>query len=76
MSELFMTIGEDLPVLVDYDYENIEEIVIVNAVCIKDINIMNLLNANTLETISQNIFDSFDKELQEPEREDDDEYMH
>jgi outer membrane protease len=81
MSNLLMTIGEGLTVLVDYDYEpeesqswtepKVSESVTINAVCIYDINIMDNLDQKTIEEIEQKVFDSFDKELQEP----DDEYV-
>jgi hypothetical protein len=71
MSELYMVIGGGLPVLADYDYDDNEKTVIVNAVYIDDTDIKDILSNLTLEEIDQNIFDSFDKELQEP----DDEYI-
>jgi len=88
MSELFMTIGEDLPVLVDYDYQPEEsgdletpvvaESVTINAVCVGDIDIMDLLRDSVINDISDQVLEGFDKEEQEPEPEriDDDEYMH
>jgi hypothetical protein len=69
MSELLMTIGEGLTVLVDYDYEDNEKTVLVNAVYIDDTDIIDILSNDVLEKVVQNVFDSFDKELQEPERE-------
>jgi hypothetical protein len=79
MSELLMTIGEGLTVLVDYDYQASErgdketppvnESVAINAVCVDDIDIFDILSQITIEKIELKIFDSYDKELQEPERE-------
>ena len=71
MSELYMIIGVGLPVLADYDYDDNEKTVLVNAVYIDDTDIKDILSNLTLEEIDQNVFDSFDKELQEP----DDEYI-
>jgi hypothetical protein len=81
MSDLLMTIGEGLTVLVDYDYEPEEagdeftppvpQSVGIYLVLVGDSNILNILSEHAIETIEQNIFDSFDKELQEP----DDEYV-
>lgn len=83
MSDKFMRIGEDLPVLVNYDYQPsetgdeetppVKDGVTINAICVGDIDIMSLLNQRCLDDIENEIFDSFDKELQEPER--DDEYI-
>jgi hypothetical protein len=77
MSDLLMTIGEGLTVLVDYDYQPAErgdqetppvnESVEINAVCVDDIDIFDVLSQITIETIELKIFDSFDKELQEPD---------
>tara|TARA_R110000772_G_scaffold170373_5_gene282298 strand:- start:620 stop:841 length:222 start_codon:yes stop_codon:yes gene_type:complete len=69
MSELYMVIGGGLPVLADYDYDDNEKTVVVNAVYIDDTDIKDILSNLTLEEIDQNIFDSFDKELQEPDYE-------
>jgi hypothetical protein len=79
MSELHMLIGEDLPVLVDFDYNasekgdfytpSVTEEVEITSVCVGDIDIIDLLNESTIKIIEQNVFDSFDKEQQEPERE-------
>ena len=79
MSDLYMLIGEDLPVLVDFDYSayekgdfytpSVPEEVEITSVCVGDIDIIDLLNESTIKIIEQNVFDSFDKELQEPERE-------
>ena len=69
MSELLMTIGEGLTVLVDYDHYENEDTVIVITVTINDTDIKGILNHKTIETIEQNVFDSFDKELQEPDYE-------
>tara|TARA_R110000796_G_C14339555_1_gene410195 strand:- start:317 stop:538 length:222 start_codon:yes stop_codon:yes gene_type:complete len=69
MSELYMVIGGGLPVLVDYDYDDNEKTVIVNAVYIDDTDIKDILTSDVIETIEQNVFDSFDKELQEPDYE-------
>jgi hypothetical protein len=66
-----MVIGGGLPVLVDYDYDDNEKTVVVNAVYIDDTDIKDILSNLTLEEIDQKVFDSFDKELQEP----DDEYI-
>jgi hypothetical protein len=71
MSDLLMTIGEGLTVLVDYDYDEHEKTVFVSAVYVDDTDIIDILSNEILETIIQNVFDSFDKELQEP----DDEYI-
>ena len=71
MSELYMSIGGGLTVLADYDYDDNEKTVVINAVYIDDTDIKDILSNLTLEEIDQNIFDSFDKELQEP----DDEYV-
>ena len=71
MSELYMVIGGGLPVLVDYDYDDNEKTVVINAVYIDDTDVKDMLTGNLIETIEQNVFDSFDKELQEP----DDEYV-
>jgi hypothetical protein len=71
MSELYMIIGGGLTVLADYDYDDNEKTVVINAVYIDDTDIKDILSNLTLEEIDQNIFDSFDKELQEP----DDEYI-
>ena len=75
-----MQIGEGLTVLVDYDYQLLEtgdqytppvaEGVTINAVCVESrrgIDIKDILSNLTLEEIDQKIFDSFDKELQEPD---------
>jgi|TARA_R110000823_G_scaffold104060_2_gene221813 hypothetical protein len=69
MSELYMVIDGGLTLLADYDYDDNEKIVIVNAVYIDNTDIMDILHNEILETIMQNIFDSFDKELQEPDYE-------
>tara|TARA_R110000851_G_scaffold320320_1_gene485121 strand:+ start:66 stop:305 length:240 start_codon:yes stop_codon:yes gene_type:complete len=79
MSELLMEIGDGLKVLIDWDWHIdeseswtkpiVRESVAINAVCVDDIDIIDMLSDSTIETIEQNIFDSFDKELQEPERE-------
>ena len=66
-----MSIGGGLTVLADYDYDDNEKTVVINAVYIDDTDIKDILSNLTLEEIDQNIFDSFDKELQEP----DDEYV-
>jgi hypothetical protein len=71
MSELYMVIGGRLPVLADYDYDDNEKTVVINAVYIDDTDVKDILTGNLIETIEQNVFDSFDKELQEP----DDEYI-
>jgi len=83
MSDLFMTIGEDLPVLVDYDYQPAEsgdqetppvhEGVTINAVFVGDADIKDMIKQGYIDYIAQAVFDSFDEELQEPER--DDEYI-
>jgi hypothetical protein len=64
-----MVIDGGLTLLADYDYDDNEKIVIVNAVYIDNTDIMDILHNEILETIMQNIFDSFDKELQEPDYE-------
>tara|TARA_R110000787_G_scaffold150145_2_gene264070 strand:+ start:1410 stop:1631 length:222 start_codon:yes stop_codon:yes gene_type:complete len=69
MSELYMVIGGGLPVLADYDYDDNEKTVIVNAVYIDDTDIKDILTSDVIETIEQSVFDSFDKELQEPDYE-------
>jgi hypothetical protein len=79
MSELYMLIGEDLPVLVGFDYiasekgdfytPSVPEEVEITSVCVGDIDIIDLLNESTIKIIDIKIFNSFDKELQEPERE-------
>ena len=79
MSELLMIIGDGLTVLVDYDYQPSEtgdqytppvaEGVSVNAVCLNNTDIVSLLSYMIIDDIEQKVFDSFDKELQEPERE-------
>jgi hypothetical protein len=66
-----MVIGGRLPVLADYDYDDNEKTVVINAVYIDDTDVKDILTGNLIETIEQNVFDSFDKELQEP----DDEYI-
>ena len=71
MSELYMVIGGGLPVLADYDYDDNEKTVVINGVYIDDTDIIDILSNDVLETVVQNVFDSFDKELQEP----DDEYV-
>jgi hypothetical protein len=71
MSELYMIIGGGLPVLADYDYDDNEKTVVINAVYIDDTDIKDILTSDVIEAIEQNVFDSFDKELQEP----DDEYI-
>ena len=69
MSDLLMTIGDGLAVLVDYDYDHSEDTVNVNAVYIDDADIIDMLKHEVIDSIVAYIFDSFDKELQEPERE-------
>ena len=69
MSELYMVIGGGLPVLADYDYDDNEKTVVVNAVYIDDTDIIDILSNDVLETVVQNVFDSFDKKLQEPDYE-------
>tara|TARA_R110000772_G_scaffold190788_1_gene301607 strand:+ start:1156 stop:1377 length:222 start_codon:yes stop_codon:yes gene_type:complete len=69
MSELYMVIGGGLPVLADYDYDDNEKTVLINAVFIDDTDIKDILTSDVIETIEQNVFDSFDKELQEPDYE-------
>tara|TARA_R110000868_G_scaffold409032_1_gene693738 strand:- start:25053 stop:25274 length:222 start_codon:yes stop_codon:yes gene_type:complete len=69
MSELYMVIGGRLPVLADYDYDDNEKTVVINAVYIDDTDVKDILTGNLIETIEQNVFDSFDKELQEPDYE-------
>jgi hypothetical protein len=69
MSELYMVIDGGLTLLADYDYDDNEKIVIVNAVYIDNTDILDILHDGILETIHENIFDSFDKELQEPDYE-------
>jgi hypothetical protein len=71
MSDLLMTIGEGLTVLVNYDYDDNEKTVLVSAVYVDDTDIIDILSNEVLETVVQNILDSYDKELQEP----DDEYV-
>tara|TARA_R110000850_G_scaffold7246_2_gene26862 strand:+ start:500 stop:721 length:222 start_codon:yes stop_codon:yes gene_type:complete len=71
MSELYMVIGGGLPVLVDYDYDDNEKTVVINAVYIDDTDIIDILSQKVIVEMEQHIFDSFDKELQEP----DDEYI-
>jgi hypothetical protein len=71
MSELYMIIGGGLPVLADYDYDDNEKTVIVNAVYIDNTDIIDILSQKVIVEMEQHIFDSFDKELQEP----DDEYI-
>jgi hypothetical protein len=66
-----MIIGGGLPVLADYDYDDNEKIVTINAVYVDDTDIIDILSNKVLETVVQTIFDSLDKELQEP----DDEYI-
>ena len=83
MSELFMTIGEDLPVLVDYDYQPSEpgdqetppvaEGVTINAVFVGHADIKDMIKQEYIDNIAQAVFDSFEEELQEPEH--DDEYI-
>tara|TARA_R110000850_G_scaffold255542_1_gene381360 strand:+ start:488 stop:730 length:243 start_codon:yes stop_codon:yes gene_type:complete len=71
VGELKLIVNEGLPVTVDYDYDDDDKSVVINKVFLNDIDITSLLSFSTIETIEQNIFDSFDKELQEP----DDEYV-
>jgi hypothetical protein len=69
MSNLLMTIVKDFPVIVNYDYDDKEKTICINLVKNYEADIKDILSQSTIETIEQNIFDSFDKELQEPERE-------
>ena len=83
MSELIMQVGNGFTVLVDYDYQPSEkgsqetppvaESVTINAVFNaafkSNIDVINILSQNIIETIEQNVLDSFDKELQEPDYE-------
>jgi hypothetical protein len=71
MSELYMVIDGGLTLLADYNYDDNEKTVVINGVYIDDTDIIDILSNDVLETIVQNVFDSFDKELQEP----DDEYI-
>ena len=78
-----MQIGEGLTVLVNYDYQPSEtgdqytppvaEGVTIYTVCFyaprRCIDIIDILSHSTIETIEKNILDSFDKDMQEPERE-------
>ena len=74
MSEIKVIIGEGLPVLVDYDYDDNDQEVVINSVCIAETDIKDILSDYVIEGIEQKVFDSFDSELVEPERFDD-EYM-
>ncbi len=69
MSELYMVIGGRLPVVAHYDYDEIEDTVDVCAVYVNDANIIDILNHEVIGKIQDYIFDSFDKELQEPDYE-------
>ena len=66
-----MVIDGGLTLLADYNYDDNEKTVVINGVYIDDTDIIDILSNDVLETIVQNVFDSFDKELQEP----DDEYI-
>jgi hypothetical protein len=66
VGELKIIVGEGLPVTVDYDYDDDDKSVVINKVFLNHIDITSLLSFSTIETIEQNVFDSFDKELQEP----------
>ena len=69
MSDLYMYLNGSLPVMVDYDYDHSEDTVNVNSVYIDDTDIVDMLKHEVIDSIVAYIFDSFDKELQEPERE-------
>jgi hypothetical protein len=70
MSDLYMVINGSLPVMVDYDYDHSEDTVNVNSVYIDDYtDIVDMLKNEVIDSIVAYIFDRFDKELQEPERE-------
>ena len=69
MSEIKVIIGEGLPVLVDYDYDDNDQEVCINSVCIAETDIIDILSAYVIEGIEQKVFDSFDAELQEPDDE-------
>ena len=55
--------------MVGYDYDHSEDTVNVNAVYIDDTDIFDMLKHEVIDSIVGYIFDSFDNELQEPERE-------
>jgi hypothetical protein len=69
MGKLSMVIGEALQVTVFYDYDQSEDIVSVNEVYINYTDVIDMLKHEVVDSIVAYIFDSFDKELQEPERE-------
>ena len=69
MSDVLIKINCGLSVWVDYDYDSKESTVVINAVYGNDVNCLDALNTRVIEEIEQNIFDSFDKELQEPDYE-------
>jgi hypothetical protein len=69
MGKLSMVIGEALQVTVFYDYDQSEDIVSVNEVYINYTDVIDMLKHKVVDSIVAYIFDSFDKELQEPERE-------
>jgi len=87
MSNFVTTIffeDDEFYVNVDYDYQPEEsgdletppvpEGITINSVNFGDVDIKDRINLSAINKIEQEIFDSFDEELQEPER--DDEYMH
>jgi hypothetical protein len=69
MGKLSMVIGEALQVTVFYDYDKSEDIVSLNEVYINYTDVIDMLSNDILEEIVQKIFDTYNKELQEPERE-------
>ena len=78
MSELQTEIAEGLEGLIYYDYDDDEKTVDIYGVFIHNnealtslVNIIEILSKKHIEILEQKVFDSYDKELQEP----DDEYI-
>jgi hypothetical protein len=76
MSELQTEIAEGLQGLIYYDYDDNEKTVEIYGVFIHNnkaltslVNIIDILSKKHIETLEQKVFDSYDKELKEPERE-------
>jgi hypothetical protein len=76
MSDLQTEIAEGLQGLIYYDYDDHEKTVKIYGVFIHNnkaltslVNIIDILSKKHIEILEQKVFDNYDKELQEPERE-------
>jgi hypothetical protein len=53
--------------IVEHDYDDTEKTLVINTVSLEGVQIIDILCERIRQTIWQEIFDSYDKELQEPE---------